>query len=297
MNQINQVAVIGGSHGNELIGVYLVKKFQKYPDLIKRTSFKTLSLLGNPQAINAGRRYIDRDLNRCFLPSNLPTSEMSNYEELRAREIQNFLQTSNQNLVDVIIDLHTTTANMGICLIFGNMHPILLNLAAYLSSINPLVKVYIHEQPRNSGFLRSLSELGFAIEVGAIAQGILDAELFQQTEKIVYAALDFLESFNQGKNICTTNSLTIYKSINAVDYPRDKNGEIQAMIHPQLQFKDYQPLYPGDPIFLTLEGKKISYEGKSIVYPIFINEAAYYEKGIAMYFSYKQEIELSSSSL
>lgn len=292
MNKINQVAIVGGSHGNELIGVYLVKKFQKYPDLIKKNCFKTVSLLGNPQAINARRRYIDRDLNRCFTSSNLPNHETSIYEEIRAKEIRTILQPQDQESVDVIIDLHTTTANMGLCIILGNMHPILLKLATHLSTINPLVKVYIHEQPRNSGFLRSLSELGFAIEVGAVAQGILDAELFQQTEKIIYAALDFLESFNQGKNIPITNTLICYKSMNSVDYPRDENGEIQAMIHPQLQFRDYQPLHPGDPIFLTFEDKEILYEGESIVYPIFINEAAYYEKGIAMYFSQKQVIDI-----
>ncbi|WP_353932246.1 aspartoacylase [Okeanomitos corallinicola TIOX110] len=292
MNQINQVAIVGGSHGNELIGVYLVKKFQKYPDLIKRTGYKTVSLLGNPQAINAGRRYIDRDLNRCFTGTNLPDGETSIYEEIRAREIQTILQPQGQASVDVIIDLHTTTANMGLCIILGNMHPILLNLAAHLSTINPLVKVYIHEQPRNSGFLRSLSELGFAIEVGAVAQGILDAELFQHTEQIIYAALDYLEQFNQGKINENINTLTLYKSISTVDYPRDENGEIQAMIHPQLQFRDYQPLHPGNPLFLTFDDQEILYEGESTVYPIFINEAAYYEKGIAMYFSQKQVIDI-----
>jgi len=67
-------------------------------------------------------------------------------------------------------------------------------------------------------------------------------------------------------------------------------GEIQAMIHPRLQFTDYQPLHPGEPMFLTFEGDEIVYEGKSTVYPVFINEAAYYEKGIAMYLTQKQMV-------
>ncbi|MEA5575255.1 aspartoacylase [Anabaena sp. UHCC 0451] len=292
MNQINRLAIVGGSHGNELIGVYLVKKFQKYPDLIKRANFETLSLLGNPQAIAAGRRYIDKDLNRCFTENNLPTDKTSIYEELRAKEIQQILQPQNQEFVDAIIDLHTTTANMGLCIILGNMHPLLLRLAANLSAINPLVKVYSHQQPRNSGFLRSLSELGFAIEVGAVAQGILNAELFQQTEQLIYAVLDYFEEFNQGKIKSNNHTLTVYQFIGVVDYPRNEDGEIQAMIHPQLQFRDYEPLHPGDPIFLTFENKEIFYEGESTVYPIFINEAAYYEKGIAMYLSQKEMIHL-----
>ncbi|MBD2292494.1 aspartoacylase [Anabaena sphaerica FACHB-251] len=290
MNQINRAAIVGGSHGNELIGVYLVKKFQKYPHLIKRANFETLSLLGNPKAIAARRRYIDRDLNRCFTENNLTTDITSSYEELRAKEIQQILRPQNQEFVDVIIDLHTTTANMGLCIILGNMHPLLLGLAANISAINPLVKVYSHQQPRNSGFLRSLSELGFAIEVGAVAQGVLSAELFKQTEQLVYAVLDYFEECNQGKIPPTHNTLTLYQSIGAVDYPRNEDGEIQAMIHPQLQFRDYEPLHPGEPIFLTFEDEEIFYEGESTVYPIFINEAAYYEKGIAMYLSQKEVI-------
>jgi len=190
-------------------------------------------------------------------------------------------------------DLHTTTANMGLCIILGNRHPLLLKLAADLNAINPLIKVYIHEQPKGSGFLRSLCDLGFAIEVGAVPQGILNAELFQQTEQLIYAILDYFEEYNQGKNLPKNHTLTVYKSIGVVDYPRNEDGEIQAMIHPQLQFRDYEPLCPGDPIFMTFTGEEIFYQGNSIVYPIFINEAAYYEKGIAMHISQKELIRIN----
>ena len=78
-----------------------------------------------------------------------------------------------------------------------------------------------------------------------------------------------------------------------IDYPRNEAGEIQAMIHPQLQFQDYEPLHPGDPIFMTFSGEEIFYQGNSTVYPIFINEAAYYEKGIAMHISEKELIKIS----
>jgi succinylglutamate desuccinylase len=33
---IRRVAIVGGTHGNELTGVYLVKKFQQSPNLLKR---------------------------------------------------------------------------------------------------------------------------------------------------------------------------------------------------------------------------------------------------------------------
>ena len=67
---IRRVAIVGGTHGNELTGVYLVKKFQQSPNLLKR-SFDVITFLANPKAIAANRRYIDRDLNRCFSKKDL----------------------------------------------------------------------------------------------------------------------------------------------------------------------------------------------------------------------------------
>ncbi|MEH2196203.1 MAG: aspartoacylase [Nostoc sp.] len=289
MSQIERVAIVGGNHGNELTGVHLVKRFQQYPSLINRSSFETLALLGNLKAIEEGKRYIDKDLNRCFTNQSLQNIQLSSYEDTRARAIQQILQPQNQPFVDVIVDLHSTTANMGLSLIFCDMHPFLLRLGAYLTSINSMVKVFVNPQSKEGGFLRSLCKLGFVIEVGAVAQNILNAELFQKTEQLIYVILDYFDGCNQG-NIPQTNSkLTLYQYIETVDYPRSDCKKIQAMIHPQLQFRDYEPLNPGDPIFMTFEGKDIFYKGASTVYPIFINEAAYYEKGIAMYLTQKQQ--------
>ncbi|MEH2312910.1 MAG: aspartoacylase [Nostoc sp.] len=291
MSQIKRVAIVGGNHGNELTGIHLVKRFQQYPNLINKVSFETLALLGNLKAIEEGKRYIDKDLNRCFTNQGLQNQQLSSYEDTRAKAIQQILQPQNQPFVDVIVDLHTTTANMGLSLIFCDLHPLLLRLGAYLSSINPMVKVFVNRQSKEGGFLRSLCELGFVIEVGAVAQNILNAELFQQTEQLIYAILDYFERCNQGNIPQINSTLTLYQYIETIDYPRSDayGGEIQAMIHPQLQFRDYEPLNPGDPMFLTFEGKDIFYEGESTVYPIFINEAAYYEKGIAMYLTQKQQ--------
>jgi aspartoacylase len=86
----------------------------------------------------------------------------------------------------------------------------------------------------------------------------------------------------------------VRSTLSSVDFPRDPSGKLQGMIHPQLQFQDYQPLHPGDPMFLTFTGEIISYDGNAIVYPIFINEAAYYEKGIAMTFTSKQQLPVEN---
>ena len=41
-------------------------------------------------------------------------------------------------------------------------------------------------------------------------------------------------------------------------------------------------------MFLTLTGESILYQEETVVYPVFINEAAYYEKKIAMVLTEQQ---------
>ncbi|MEH2375671.1 aspartoacylase [Nostoc sp.] len=294
MNQINRVAIVGGTHGNEFTGAYLIQKFAQFPHLIRRPSFETVSLLANPNAFAASRRYVEKDLNRCFLKQDLEDATRNSYEELQAKSIQNTLISNGDKQADFILDLHSTTANMGLTIILVNSHPLNLKLAAYLSQINPLVRVYrcsfksVEENP----FVNSLCELGFGLEVGPIAQSLLKATLFQQTEELVHTVLDYLEQFNQGEIPSTKETLIVYHHLSNVDYPKKQDGTIFGMIHPELQDKDYQALNPGDPIFITFDDQTIVYQGTSTVWPIFINEAAYYEKGIAMCLTQRQQINI-----
>jgi aspartoacylase len=291
MNQIKRVAIVGGTHGNEFTGAYLIKKFEQFPDFIQRSSFETLTLFANPKAFQVGRRYIDKDLNRCFLSLDLQNPALERYEEQRAKAIAQQLGPKGNAQVDAIVDLHSTTANMGLSILLSSLHPNSLRLAAYLSSINSLVKVCCLTLPNSESLLlRSLCDLGVVIEVGPVAQGVLNPTLFQETENLIHAVLDYFEACNQGTSPQLPSTLTVYTYVADIDYPRTEQGELQAMIHPQLQFRDYEALHPGDPMFLTFDGRAIAYEGNSTVYPIFINEAAYYEKGIAMCLTQKEQV-------
>ena len=290
---VKRVAIVGGTHGNELTGAYLIKKFEQFPDLVQRSSFETTTLLANPKAFAAGRRYIDRDLNRCFLHQDLLDPALTSYEDQQAKQIYQQLGVSHDTKADVLIDLHSSTANMGLTLIPANSQPFNLRLAAYLSSVCPDVKVYQWAwTAAQSPVLRSICDWGCAIEVGAIAQGVLDAGLFQQAELLVQAVLDYVEAYSLGSPLPVPKTATIYQCTELVDYPRNAEGELLGMVHPQLQFRDYQPIAPGDPLFLTFAGETIAYAGDSVTYPVFINEAAYYEKGIAMCLTQPQQIDI-----
>lgn len=75
--RLSRVAVCGGTHGNELSGVYLVRellKAQKEAKEKKAEEEKPLSVLlvlSNPWATQQCRRYINTDLNRCFTHATL----------------------------------------------------------------------------------------------------------------------------------------------------------------------------------------------------------------------------------
>ena len=210
-----RVAIVGGTHGNELTGVYLVKKFERYPQLLQRESFECVTLLANPQAVAANRRYIDRDLNRSFDNEELAKTASASYEAQRAQEIVRELAN-----VDLIIDLHSSTAQMGLTILPSSRHPFNLRLAAYLSTLHPDVRICYGLRCNSADpMLRSLSPLGCTIEVGAIAQGILDADLLSKTEMLVAAILDYVDAVNQGQPLPVPATITGYQTIESVDYP------------------------------------------------------------------------------
>ena len=295
MNKIDRVLIVGGTHGNELTGAYFIKKLERSPDLLANRSFQIQTLLGNPKAFTKGVRYIDQDLNRSFDRQSLQNLTQCNYEIERAREIAQSFEQSSDAAVTFIIDLHSTTANMGLTLILDTDAPFILQLAAHLSAKIPALKVYSSvNSGRSNDALRSLSFLSLCLEVGPLAQGTLDADLFQKTEEVVGEILNYLEQSNRGELQPYQGELDLYQYLESVDYPKDSQGNLRAMIHPQLQSRDYEVLNPGDPMFLTFDYEAIAYNGGSVVYPVFINEAAYYEKGVAMTLTNKQRLRLET---
>lgn len=70
--RLSRVAVCGGTHGNELSGVYLVREMLKTE---KRKEdgepASVLMVLSNPRAMQQCSRYVDTDLNRCFTHATL----------------------------------------------------------------------------------------------------------------------------------------------------------------------------------------------------------------------------------
>jgi succinylglutamate desuccinylase len=140
------VVAIGGIHGNEPAGVLALERLfdllEDEPRINPGFSFKgdLLALRGNLEALAAGKRFIDADLNRIWRqldggPEMIVTSEDRELHELLAA-IETAVEEAPLSEL-VLLDLHTTTAAGGIFAITGDDGPS-LSLAAEMAV--PVIK-------------------------------------------------------------------------------------------------------------------------------------------------------------
>jgi hypothetical protein len=89
---MKQILVLGGMHGNEQLGIALVKLLEAKPIAGINT------MIANPRAVTAVTRYTESDLNRSF-----GTLFPDTYETNRAEQI-----ASLSRQYDVVLDFHNT---------------------------------------------------------------------------------------------------------------------------------------------------------------------------------------------
>ncbi|XP_069024375.1 N-acyl-aromatic-L-amino acid amidohydrolase (carboxylate-forming) B-like [Embiotoca jacksoni] len=294
---MSRVAVCGGTHGNEMSGVYIVKEMQKQK-VEKIGSVAITTVLSNPRALDACTRYQETDLNRCFTDDLLssPITDSTPYELRRAHELNAQLgPKGSEEAMDMIIDLHNTTANMGLSLIFYSLDWITLHIYKYMQSkTSTPVRAIQLDMPISEAYsLDSVGKHGFSIEVGAQPNGVLRADIFNMMKEAVDLTIEWLQEFNSGRTF-EGGEVEAYIWAKSIDYPRDPvTGEITAAIHPQLQDNDFELLRSGDPIFLSFSGETVKHEGDDL-YPFFVNECAYYEKKIAFHLARKTKVTFPS---
>lgn len=299
--KIENITIVGGTHGNEDTGVYLINQLGR-GNLQKKWSDLNIDLLlGNPKAYQQSVRFIDRDLNRSFASSELNDLSLSGYEANRAKAICQKLGAKDAPERDLIIDIHTTTSNMGITLILADNKDYNFQLAAYIQKYIPDCYIYYIPADDYSGssehsFLISMAPFGLAIEVGPIANGILRHDVNKKVEKVINAALEFISKKNSGVNPVLSQSVTVFKHKKVVSFPTDNTDETHSIIHEDLQDNDYKRLKKGDLIFHTIDGISFPYndDDEDDLYPVFINEAAYYYQNIA--FSLATKISVNTKT-
>ena len=290
---IEEVTIVGGTHGNEYLGPYFIRKIEEL-GLYQNDSLKVSTLLANPEAFKQGLRFIDSDLNRSFSGDELGAKDnSSSHEQELARKIVQ--QFDSKKVVDqFIIDLHSTTANMGITLIVRNDQSFNLHAASYVQQSMPEVRILVSDVDREKNrSLNTVSKYGLAVEIGPIANSIIRQDLFDITEKVVGLLIKFF-------TLCTTreapklpDAVTVYQARERIPFPKNSQGELTAMVHKDLQDRDYRLLEPGAPAFRTFDNQDILYEGEP-GHCVFINEAAYYKEDVAFIMTDKISLSIQS---
>jgi aspartoacylase len=280
--KIGAVAIVGGTHGNELTGVYTVKHWKSANLADNYPEFQIEYLLANKAAIESNRRYLEQDLNRCFTLNDLNDQSKDNKEQKLAKQINQALGPKGDARVDFIIDLHTSTANMQTNIVLIKVDEFHLKLAAYIKTILPDAIITTESSlMTDHHFLCSIADKGVLIEIGPIAQGTLDASCFEKTNHATKICLDFINLYNKNQLPELGETLDVMSYFSKLNFPQDEAGDIVAMIHPTLIGQDYSLLETGKPIYQTFSGEDILYDGESAVVA-FVNEAAYYDQKISM---------------
>jgi len=280
-----KILIVSGTHGNELNPVWAVKKFK---NLINKSP-KSESLefiLGNPKALEEGLRYIDIDLNRSF--NVLKTSSNQNFYEInRSEYLLNEYGFQGSKSFPIVIDLHTTTAGMGTSIVMYGRRKRDFCLAAILQSKFGL-PIYLHEKDKNqTGFLVEAWPCGLVIEIGPVAQNHYDSEITERFLIVLNFLGDLINNL-ENHRINLPSEITLFVHQKSIDYPRNKNHGIDALIHPLRINNDWKSIEEGEPLFLDIDDKEYIYRDNEIIYPLFIGEAAYREKNIAMSFTKKE---------
>lgn len=251
ISKVLNVAVVGGTHGNELHGIYLCRELQMMKDLRSRYPSLALKfLVGNPEAVQAigtgaGRRYCDVDLNRCFLKKDLADNSIQTVEGIRAKELDSLLgpKSSLEPATDFVFDLHSTTSNTGILLCFHPRDKFAWQVAAYLQSLYPDISCSLWSD-EEVPLLPSISRGGLTLEVGPIAHSTANSSLYQRTKQILFEGLAYIEMHNKWisrdpntgiSDLQTSVDLVLFERWASVGYPRDREGFISGLVHPSLQ--------------------------------------------------------------
>ncbi len=283
-----KLLIVSGTHGNELNPIMAVDKFKNLTRASGNNSFEFI--IGNPLACEKGLRYLDIDLNRSFDLKKSVNKEL--YEIRRAESIINEYGPQSLAKCQIVLDLHTTTSSMGTSIVMYGRRKKDFYLAAILQNKFGL-PIYLHEKDSNqTGFLVEAWPCGLVIEVGPVAQNHYDPIIVERFLILLNFLDELLEGINN-KNFSLPDEITLFVHQGSIDYPRDENGNINSLIHPERVNQDWIMIKNGDPLFLDEFNKNINYTSKEKVYPVFIGEAAYKEKKIAMSFTKKEKIKCS----
>ena len=252
-----RVFVTYGCHGNERASLKAGKEVAYRP-----SNYTLDTLCVNPVACSRDVRYIDRDIQDFF---GKPLKQRATCREhARAQEVANVI-----GIPDLLIDLHTTTSNMGMTLNVSKWTPILASLCAKMSQTYADVRIlYTPSNPDFATCLDTMSPNGLTFEAGSASRGEEHNLLADRISEILASILEFIDGADWDEYDGTPFPVFTWKK--AVKYPTPKWD-----MNPDFVGMDYEPIPRG--MLLMSDGDRRINMGnpKETLYACFIDEEAY----------------------
>lgn len=151
------IVVMVGVHGNESFGVDAIREL--IPKL-KLNKGKVTFIIANPEAVKQNKRFIEYNLNRCFL-KNQPQNIFNSYEGKIARDIMPIFEEA-----DWLLDIHGSNSFNSIPFVICREQSFDLasNLQLSIISYN-----WDKFQPGSSDYYMNLqNKIGICVECGCI---------------------------------------------------------------------------------------------------------------------------------
>ena len=209
------VVLSGNIHGNEVGSIPgLVELAEKIASGSLMFPHKLTVLLGNPEAALENKRFIETDLNRCFL--NRPEDT---HETRRAQELIPILSQA-----DLLIDFHQTIRQTERPFYIFPRHPLSLSWAVQLGASN----TYVDATPKpGTSTTRCADEFVWLMGKPAIT--------IELSEK----------GFNQNAETITRRVIHALLTTNISQLPDSKPAEILHTIHREAYGSSQRRLRPG----------------------------------------------------
>lgn len=167
--------ILGGVHGNETCGV---KALEKLLPNLKIDCGEVWFGFGNPRAIEANTRFVERDLNRMFDDNNLSLSDKDCYEYSRAQFIKQYLDHSSA-LLDIHASITPSSKPFSICEKNAD------SIVKYMP-VDIIVSGFDRHEPGGTDYyMNKIGGIGVCVECGYLDDPASD----RRAEEAIYAFL------------------------------------------------------------------------------------------------------------
>lgn len=229
------VAIFGGVHGNEKVGMATLQYLQ---DNLVVSSGKVYLVYANLRAIKEGVRYTEKNLNRCFIREEVYDSS---YEQRRACELMDLLDTC-----DALLDLHAYNQKNGESVPFVLCEEDGKDIVSQFDIPIVVTNIDAYEKGSTDGYMFNQGKIGICVELGSI----------EHPEKFVSfgikAAYQFLQYFG------------ITESVYAYDVVKQKHLKITELYKKQTNTFAFSKRFKTFDVFQ--EGECICCDGDKTIY-------------------------------